>query len=98
MEHRFIHWGKVGTLRERLQCFSVLTCKGEIITELATFKPETVGSHGGGKRVREGVRVRERAGIKSFPFREKKKEREREPPKWTINVSKDSSACKMVFF
>lgn len=43
--HRSIHWGKAGTLREWPQSFSILICKGQIITELALLKPETVSLH-----------------------------------------------------
>lgn len=69
VEHSSIHWGKARALREWLKCFSILICKGQIITELAILKPEAVSLHGGGGR---GVE-RGRAGIKSLPFREKKK-------------------------
>lgn len=71
VEHSSIHWGKAGALREWLKCFSILICKGQIITELAILKPETVSLHGRGKRGKRG-----RAGIKSLPFREKNKGRE----------------------
>lgn len=41
------YWGKPGTLRNCLQCVSLLICKGQTITELAILKPETVSLHGG---------------------------------------------------
>ena len=59
--HSSIHWGRMGTRRERLQCFTILICKRQIVTELAVLKPETVVLQRGG-----------RAGMKSLPFREKK--------------------------
>lgn len=52
--HSSTQGGKVGTLREWLQCVSILICKGQIITELAILKPETVSLGGGGYGKREG--------------------------------------------
>lgn len=72
--HSSTQGGKVGTLREWLQCVSILICKGQIITELAILKPETVSLGGGGGMERG------RAGIKSPSFKEKK-QKGREPEK-----------------
>lgn len=51
--HSSIHWGRMGTHRERLQCFTLLICKRQIVTELAILKPETVSLRRAGEGQQE---------------------------------------------